>query len=592
MDRLRQILAGITKNLGSLSATHKLLIGAMVVVVAMTLVIISLLTGRQAMQAVMPGVALAEQQKAQTFLEGAGIKTKVVNGDVAVSADEVFRARTLLAESSQLPSDKTLLFETLLERQSVFNSRQQNDQQYRIALMNELARMISGFKGVKSASVKIDVPEAQGLGRQVRQPTASVAVMTSSGGPMPQMLVDAVGALVSGSLAGLEARNVQILDLSAGRARRAQMQDEVSAGTYIEHAARIEGETQRKIEDLLQYIPGVIVAVTAQVDVTRVTASVTTHMPDKKGSVSMISRESEETSTSAETRPGAEPGPMSNQTADINRAGGGGDGSKTESTTSTREFTNSVGTRNEQIVDPKGYPTRIAVSVNVPKGFVTGLVKDATAASATPAGGAAADTAPTDAQIKAMFDTEVKPAIVAALLPHVRTLMNSTGQTATEDELKALANDSIGVSLIPIDASTGAGGMALASLGSLAGGASAGGGLGSLFGAGSNMVQTVVLGVLALVAMAMMLTMVRKAGRHTSTPTAEELVGLPPALELESQSDLIGEAGESETAMTGIEVDESALQSQKMLEQVGELVSKDPEATARIINRWLSAEDA
>lgn len=591
MDRLRQILAGINRNLGSLNASHKLLIGAMVVIVIMAMILVAMLSSRQAMQPVMPGVALAEQQKAQTFLEGAGIKTKIEGANVVVAGDEVIRARSLLAEANQLPSDKALFFETLLEQQSVFNSKQQNDQQYRIALMNELARMISGFKGVKTASVKIDVPDAQGLGRQVKQPTASVAVM-STGGAMPQTLVDAIGALVSGSLAGLEPQNVQILDLAAGRARRAQVQDDVSAATYMEHAARIEVETQRKIEDLLQYIPGVIVAVTAQVDVTRVTANVTTHMPDKKGSVSMISKETEESTSSNETKPGAEPGPMSNQTADINRASGGGEGSKSETTSTTREFTNSVGTRNETIVDPKGYPTRIAVSVNVPKGFVTGLVKSASgagAAGAAPAG--AADTGPTDAQVKAMFDSDVKPAIIATLVPHIRTLMNVTGQTLTEEQLKVVANDSIGVSLIPIDVATGLGGVALASGGALTAGAGSGGGLGSLLGGGSNMVQTAVLGVLALVALVMMFGMVRKAGRQSSTPTAEELVGLPPAMELESHSDLIGEAGESETAMTGIEVDESALQSQKMLEQVGDLVSKDPEATARVINRWLSADE-
>lgn len=588
MDRLRQILAGINRNLGSLSATHKLLIGALVVVVVMFMILVAMFSSRQAMQPVMPGVALAEQQKAQTFLEGIGIKTKLKGADVVVSADEVVRARSLLAEANQLPSDKAMFFETLLERQSVFNSRQQNDQQYRIALMNELARMISGFKGVKTASVKIDVPEAQGLGRQVRQPTASVAVM-STGSAMPQNLVDAIGALVSGSLAGLEPRNVQILDLAAGRARRAQVQDDVSAATYMEHAARIETETQRKIEDLLQYIPGVIVAVTAQVDVTRVTANVTTHMPDKKGSVSMIARETEEATTTSETKPGAEPGPMSNQTADINRAAGGGEGSKSETTSSTREFMNSVGTRNETIVDPKGYPTRIAVSVNVPKGFVTALVKGSTPAAA---GGAApaADAGPTDAQVKAMFDSDVRPAIIATLVPHIRTLMNMTGQTLTEDQMKVIASDSIGVSLIPIDVSGGMGGVALASGGALASSAGSDG-LGALLGGGSSMVQTAVLGVLALVALIMMFGMVRKAGRQASTPSAEELVGLPPAMELESQSDLIGEAGESETAMTGIEVDESALQSQKMLEQVGDLVSKDPESTARVINRWLSADE-
>jgi len=599
MDRLRLILAGIGKNLGGLNKTQMLLMGSLVLIVVLALVLVAQFSSKAMYSPILPGVALVEQQKAQLFLERVGIKTTMVGSNVSVSASDASRAQLLLAESNQLPADKVLLFETLIEKQSVFNSRQQNEQQYRIALMNELAKMISGFGGVKTASVKIDVPEASGLGRQVRQPTASVAVLTSTGQPMTQGLVDAVGALVSGSLAGLERKNVQILDLAAGRARRPQSDEDMSATTYLEHATRIENETQRKIEDLLRYIPGVIVAVTAQVDVTRVTAQVNTNMPDKKGSVSMISKETEETSTSQESSPGAEPGPMSNQTADISRAGGSGAGSKTETTTSTREFVNQIGNRTETIFDPKGYPTRIAVSVNVPTGYVTNLLNAnsaaTTGANATPTAANAAG--PTEDQIKAKFDGELKPAIIAALIPHIRTLMNTSGASLTEEQIRVIATDSVGVSLIPLDIGSGGGSGGSGSFAMIGGaGASSGatassGGIGSIIGAGGGIVQTAVLGTLAVVALGMMLTMVRKVGKQATMQTAEELVGLPPAIELESQSDLIGEAGESDTAMAGIEVNESELQSQKVLEQVEELVSKNPEATARILNRWLSPEE-
>jgi len=87
----------------------------------------------------------------------------------------------------------------------------------------------------------------------------------------------------------------------------------------------------------------------------------------------------------------------------------------------------------------------------------------------------------------------------------------------------------------------------------------------------------------------MMLMLVRKAGRAVETPSAEELVGMPPTLD--AQADVVGEADEGDTAMAGIEVGDDQMQSQQLLEQVGELVEKSPESAAKLIGRWISVEE-
>jgi hypothetical protein len=119
---------------------------------------------------------------------------------------------------------------------------------------------------------------------------------------------------------------------------------------------------------------------------------------------------------------------------------------------------------------------------------------------------------------------------------------------------------------------------------------SAGGMLSALGGAvESGLVKTVALGVLALVALGLMFTMVRKAGKATPLPTAEELVGIPPALE--PASDIVGEADETDAPMMGIEVDENELKTNKMLEEIGELVQGNPQTAATVFNRWLTTEE-
>ena len=96
------------------------------------------------------------------------------------------------------------------------------------------------------------------------------------------------------------------------------------------------------------------------------------------------------------------------------------------------------------------------------------------------------------------------------------------------------------------------------------------------------------LAVLGLGALGFMFMMVRKAGKKPELPTAEELVGLPPALE--TKTDLIGEADESDTPLAGIELGEGEVRTQKLMEQVAELVKTNPEGAAKLIKRWVSVE--
>ncbi len=104
----------------------------------------------------------------------------------------------------------------------------------------------------------------------------------------------------------------------------------------------------------------------------------------------------------------------------------------------------------------------------------------------------------------------------------------------------------------------------------------------------SGLFKQVMLGGLALLSIGMMFMLVRKAGRSAPLPTAEELVGIPPAIE--PDSDLVGEADEGETAMLGIEIDSEQLKRQKMLEEVAQLVKSNPQTAVGVFNRWLAPE--
>jgi flagellar biosynthesis/type III secretory pathway M-ring protein FliF/YscJ len=368
----------------------------------------------------------------------------------------------------------------------------------------------------------------------------------------------------------MDAANVRVIDGATGTHRRPRREGDIVATTALELAARYEDETRTKIGEMLSFIPGVIVSVTAQVDATKREGQEHRYFsPEEGGTTSFVTSETVSESTSGSAAPGAQPGPRSNATANISQASGSG-GTSTQTSTGETTIQPFVGHRTEHYVDPRGMTTGLAVSINVPEGFVLGLAR----------AGLEAGEEPEAAAIDAKW-TELEAKIKANIMPHVRTMtQQATGVPPTEEAVA----DFVQVMLMPGEAPSvmgagGGGGGLLASLGG------PGGSLGSLGG----LIDKGVLAVLALVAVGLMFTLVRKASKQVEMPTAEELVGVPPTLE--TPSDLIGEADESDMAMAGIEVGEEQVKSRRMLEEVAKMVQTNPDAAARLMKQWISSED-
>ncbi len=579
MDQLRQMLATVRMYLGKLGPAHKLLMASLVVIMVMTLAFVSLYSSKPSMVAILKGYPAEDQQRAAAFLLTAGVKSEIrSDGVLWVAAEQEGAARAALAENGKLPGDKTLLFTNLFEKQSWINSRQQNEQMFLIALQNQLAQDVSNFKGIRSATVILDIPETQGIGRAVRQPSASATVTTQGGGGLSQSMVDAIAGYIAGSRAGLEIDRVRVIDASTGQQRKASNENDTIPTTAMEAAAKVEETTRQKLGNLLSYIPGVIVAVTAQVDVTRVNSETTRTLPKGNGSEVFVKSTNEDTTTTAKGGDGGgEAGLRSNVEADVGVASSK-NSEKSDKIKSDTEFVVSPGSKRETVFDPRGMTTMVGVSVNVPRGFVAALLKPkGDKADAKEAGG------PDDAAVQSKFDAEVRPQIEALIRPHVRVMTAKANSTLSDADLDALVKQALSVAMIPAEMMGVAPAQQAGILGTLAGGAAGGG----IFSGG--LIDKVVLGALAVVALGMMFMMVKKAGKKSEMPTAEELVGLPP--QLETGSDLIGEADEGDAALAGIEVDEKQVQVQQVLEQVTKMVDEKTDVSAKLLNRWIQTQE-
>ncbi len=582
MGQFREMLATIQKHLGGLSASSKLLIASLAVIMVMSLGYVAIYSSRSKFVELMPGVPAAEQASAATYLRTVNLPVEVsADGKVMVPAEVQAQARAALGEGGKLPSDKAGMFEQILTKQHWINSREQNERLFLLALQNQLAQDIAQFRGIKSATVILDIPEPAGLGRAVKRATASATVQTRDGTPLPQATVDAIASYIAGSRAGLDLDRVRVIDATTGRQRKAAADGDLSSATYLEHAAKVEAQTHEKISDLLSYINGVIVAVTAQVDVTKVNSQTTSHLPKDKGTLQIERRVNTDETTSTQTSPGAEPGIASNVGMDVNR--GTATGSNEKKVKEETDFEVLAGTKTETVVDPKGMPTMLAVSVSVPRSFVAGLLaSSAPAGAATAPAGGAAPAGPSEQEINDKFEKDVKPTIEKLLRPHVRAMTVLANGTATDEAMTRMLSEAINVAMIPLDVQAPPSGAATAGLlGGLAGGGT--------LGLGAGLIDKAVLGVLAVLSIGMMLVLIKKSGKPVELPTAEEIVGVPPALE--GAVDLIGEADEAEAAMQGIEVNEDAMQIQQVLEQVGELVNTNPDSAAKLISRWMTPSE-
>jgi flagellar biosynthesis/type III secretory pathway M-ring protein FliF/YscJ len=85
----------------------------------------------------------------------------------------------------------------------------------------------------------------------------------------------------------------------------------------------------------------------------------------------------------------------------------------------------------------------------------------------------------------------------------------------------------------------------------------------------------------------MVMMMVRKSS-PTPLPLAIAAAAEKGPPRLKPETSIAGEVGESERTMEGMELDEEAVKTQQVVEQVSSMVSENPDAAANLVKRWLS----
>lgn len=553
MQALQQIIQRITQQLRTLPANTRWLVGSMAVILVLVLVLVGQMAGRQGMVPLgLAGVSAETRGKVQQHLNAVGVSYTDAAGDFLVPADQKFAILGRLNENEVI-TGSDIDYGTIVANDNVFRSKYQSRMMERVAKMKALEGMLRAYRDIEAAKVILAQPEDQmGIGSANIPMSASVTVKVRSGA-LTQTMADSIGQLVAGAMAGLKPDAVAITDLGSGRSFQARSREAFSAGDYLEYKNATEKLFTQKLESALAFVPGVIVSVNAVVDTRQTQTRRETVDEPKVGPVESRSREF----TSQSAGNAMEPAIRPNTGASVARAGGS---QNSVNETSTVDRTAPVFGGVEQVTqDRKGNPIVINATVGVPRSYVLELYR---AEQGDP--NADPDKATLDATAQAEMDK------IRSLL---RPLVDTTGLEDTRPGVVevAMIHD---FALPVVNQAAGIGGPAAGTISGLI--------------ASDGLVKNIGLGALALLSLVMMFLMVRKANDRDPLPSAEELVGIPPALHAE-ESDLIGEAMEAEQPLEAVELDEGTLRTQQLLNQINGLVQSEPRDAANILQRWMNA---
>jgi flagellar M-ring protein FliF len=187
---------------------------------------------------------------------------------ILVPAGVVHETRIKLATAG-LPQGGGVGFE-LFDRASFGATDFVQKLNYQRALQGELARTIGQIREVQQARVHIVMPQPSVFSDRERPTTASVVIGLRPGARLSPEQVRGVIHLVSGSVEGLQADHVTVID-SAGRMLSQRTDRTLGAGTasQLDYQATVETELMRRVQGMLDEVLGVSkasVRVSAQVE--------------------------------------------------------------------------------------------------------------------------------------------------------------------------------------------------------------------------------------------------------------------------------------------------------------------------------------
>jgi flagellar biosynthesis/type III secretory pathway M-ring protein FliF/YscJ len=546
MDFLRSQLLRVQQQVGELSASQKMLTATLVTIMVMTLVLWTNYSSKSEMEPLLDQSLTQEDiTKIRDHLSARQIKYSVVGDRVLVPSDRRSEIIADLGYSKLLPRNTSAAFDSEAYKQlTAFTPDSQRKVFFNKSKENQLSSIISNLPGVASATVIIDPTEERRFAPNPRQSTAMVSIETKTPDQRPnKKLINSAADLIAGAQSGLDRSKIRVVIDGASYPVQEYDDGALVATEFVEKKQEAERFEARRIQELLEDIPDVKVAVTVTLNTQEMHRQEQRVDPNE-----IIYKEKsirERTSENTSAPMGAmEPGSLANIGVSINEdAGAVAPDSSTENENEVEfELLHSRITQESTI--PAGEHKVVAATVRVPRSHFVNIVKLQN---------------PSTTEVN---DSTLQPVIMAGL-NDIRAAVKKCTALANDEDVDVQVYYDMMPSLAMAPAAPVSGISSMV----------------------SGYTKEIAVGALAVVSLFMVLMMVRKGSPAPIIPVRPEPKPTPQLMATEA---LAGEATEGNAMLDGMELDEDAVKTQQMLEQVTTMVDENPDAAANLVKRWLN----
>lgn len=557
MDFLTKYFAQIRGYLVGLTVSQKIAIALLVVIMLATTFLVVSFSGKPEMVELLPQSLTAEEISTITsYLKGKH-QYEVSGQKIMVPVERAYLIRGELAANQVLPKDTTAAFTALTNQNDWIMPDASAERRWNLAKQEVLSKVIRNFPYVTDATVMIAKGERAGLGRNAVPTSASVWVKTRSSDGLSQAQLLAIVDLVKGSVAGLKREDVTVTD--GTRSYRAPSEDTPMPADVL--------SWKKTLED---YYTGKLVGLFANMGDVRIAVNVTPDMSAKtvrreKWDPTVVKAAKRETAKEDSSTDGAvpsgQPGVQPNVGAvAVNNSGPRSSRNMTETTTDNEnkfssEVTNAILPAGSEIKE-------LMASISVPRSTFVSIYR------------------------RAKKDDKAEPddnELAAVIKDHgdrmQRQALGALGLKTPDSVRVDWFDDSYMPHIDPVSAGSDSFLAKTGTIGAVAG----------------QYAKHVVLGAVAIFAIMMMLMMVKKASAGATVADADPSIFFGdgkrrggPKNPLDVEDEMIGEAGEGEAVLTGIELDDDTLASRKMVDEVSTMIKDNPENAAALIKKWLA----
>jgi flagellar M-ring protein FliF len=193
----------------------------------------------------------AERAKVVETLEAGGIAYAIdtSTGALSVAEGDLYRAKMLVASDAGIAAPEGA--EAMLDAMPLGTSRTLEGERLRLARERELMLTIREIDGIESVRVHLATPERSVFVRENNPPSASVMVRLVSGRSLSPDQVGAIVNLVAGSVPGLTADAVRVVDQNGRLLTDPRAQEGEGLTLQREHEAKLREQVDALLLPLL-----------------------------------------------------------------------------------------------------------------------------------------------------------------------------------------------------------------------------------------------------------------------------------------------------------------------------------------------------